>query len=865
MDWLHPFNILLIVPALLGLWWFQRRSLHPMPAGRRRALLVVRGLLVALLLIGLMQPAWRRETHEQAVIFVLDHSQSQGRQGLTRACDRVNALIAQLPGTTYVGAVSAGRSSRVLLRPTLERPRLEPHFDWIEQDGAQTDLESAVLLARGLFPPDTVQRLVLISDGIETRGDVLEAARVASAVGVMIDAAGMAGESRPDVRVARVRTSRSQLNEGAALELAVEVDSSLAGSGVIRLFENGIEVDLRPLKLAVGQQESIVFHRTPERRGMYTYRARAQGFAGDQLPENDEALALVDVLGQPLLLYIEGAPDEAHYLADAMAKEGLRLETRPPRGLPDTLDALAGFDGVILSDVAARDLSNPQMSALHDYVQDLGGGFLMIGGPRSFGVGGYYRTPIEDILPVKIKAPGVQMEHSKALALVIDRSGSMGGQKIELCKSACLATIELLRPQDYLAVVAFDTAAHWVVPLGTVGASKAATSQISGIVAGGGTNLEPAMHEAYQALKTAKARVRHMIVLTDGHTAGGGYEALAAQMKQEGMTVSAVGVGADADHGLMQRIATAGGGQAYQTTDPANIPKIFTQDTMVHIGKLVREEPFVPRQAEQHPMLRGWNSQQTPALLGYVKTQRKALAQAPLVTDQDDPLLAIWRFGLGKAVAFTSDCKSRWAASWVSGWPGYSRFWAQVLREMGRSTHGRGMELRLEEQRSRQALVTVDLASEPGEFKNDARVTVDVYFVPAGAGRAGSQHLTTLMLDQTAPGRYEQSFALKEPGVYLVRAVSGGDSTSAGLVSNVSDEAALGQVNAPLLEQVAAATGGRLISDKQLELPPIDSSHVQYVELAPPLLRLLLLLFIADVLIRRWENVLGIVAASRKG
>jgi uncharacterized membrane protein len=858
MDWQHPLNILLIVPALAGLWWFQRRSLHPMPAGRRRALLAVRGVLVGLLLLASSQPASRHTTHEQAVMFVLDHSQSQGEQGLTRSLGRAQEIAARLPADTFVGYVSTGRTSRVLARPSLAREALEPDFELLARDGAQTDLESGLLLARGLFPPDTAQRVVLLSDGLETRGDLLEAARVAAVAGVSIDTVGVAGQSRPDVRLVRLRTSRSQLNEGAALELTADVESSLTGTGLIRLFENGIEVESRPLKVAVGQQQSVSFRRTPDQRGMYTYRVRVEGFAGDQLPENDESLALADVLGQPTLLYIEGAPDEAHYLADAMAKEGLRLETRPPRGLPEGLEELAGFDGVILSDVSARELSNQQMSALHDYVEELGGGFLMIGGPRSFGVGGYYRTPIEELLPVKIKAPDVQLEHSKALALVIDRSGSMGGAKIELCKSACLATIELLRPQDYLAVVAFDQAAHWIVPMASVGSSRAAAGQVSSISAGGGTDLQPAMTDAYEALKHAKARLKHMIILTDGHTSGGGYEALASQMKQEGMTVSTVGVGADADVGLMQRIAAAGGGQAYMTTDPANLPKIFTQDTMVHIGKLIREEAFVPRQVEQHPMLSGWNSQQTPALLGYVKTHRKSLAQVPLVTDQGDPLLAIWRFGLGKSVAFTSDCKSRWAASWIAGWPGYSRFWAQVLREMARCTRGRGMELRLEEQRSRSARVTVDLVDEPGEFKNDAQVAADVYFVPAGAGRIGSRHLQTLALEQTAPGRYEQNFELPAPGVYLVRAASGGDSLSAGLVSNLSDEAALGQIDVSLLERVAAATGGRLLAADQLELPPIDSTHVQYRELSPLLLRLLLLLFLADVLIRRWENVLGI-------
>ena len=651
--------------------------------------------------------------------------------------------------------------------------------------------------------------------------------------GVVIDAVPIAGQLRPDVRVVRLLSSRSQLNEGATLELKADIESSLAGKGRIRLFENGIEVESHELEAAVGQKQSIAFERSPDQRGMYTYRVRVDGFADDELPDNDQALTLVDVRGQPLLLYVEGESDQSHYLAEAMAKEGIRLQTRPARGIPDTLQGLAGFDGVILSDIPARQLTDHQMGLLRDYVEQLGGGFLMIGGVQSFGVGGYYRTPIEDLLPVKMKAPDTQVHHATALALVIDRSGSMTGQKLELAKSACSASVELLTAKDFLAVVAFDDRAHWIVPMAAVGSKDAATSQISGITPGGGTNLQPAMNEAYQALQHVKAKLKHMIILTDGQTGGGGYEALAGQMKQEGMTVSTVAVGGGADVALLERIAAAGGGKAYATTDAANLPKIFTQDTMIHVGKLIREESFLPRQVERHPMLRGWDSEQTPPLLGYVKTHRKSLAQVPLVTDQGDPLLAHWRFGLGKVTAFTSDCKSRWAAGWITGWSGYSWFWAQVLREMARPTQGQGLDLELQELRGRQASVSVDLAEDAGDFKNDAEVIADVYFVPAGGGQIGMRQCCTLPLDQTAPGRYEQRFALGDPGIYLVRARSGSDVVSAGLVSNVSSESAAGQVDLPLLARICQTTGGRVLDADQTQLVPLEANQVQYFELAP--------------------------------
>ena len=506
------------------------------------------------------------------------------------------------------------------------------------------------------------------------------------------------------------------------------------------------------------------------------------------------------------------------------------------------------------------------MATVRAYVEHLGGGFVMIGGRSSFGVGGYYRTPIEDVLPVKMKAPDSEERRSTALALVIDRSGSMSGQKIEICKSAAIATVELLGRKDYIAVVAFDSAATWIVPLTRVTSQSAIASQISTINSGGGTNIYPGMVAAHEALAASPAKTRHMIVLSDGQTSGSGYQPLAAQLKTENITVSTVAVGAGADAALLSSIAAAGGGQFYQTTDPANIPRIFTQDAMVHLGRLIREEAFRPRQVERHPMLKGWSGDAVPELLGYVKTVRKATAQVPLVTDLNDPLLAHWRFGLGKVTAFTSDCKSRWASLWITGPAGYSQFWAQVLRETAREPQGRHMDLRLEE-RGTAARIVVDLMEDAARFQNDARVEADVFFVPAGSLGAAMKPLgDDVLLEQEGPGRYAGSFRPDEPGVYLVRARSGRTSVSAGLVHNVSGEAAAGRVDLGLMEKVSRLTGGTVLrpSGGEDRLPPAAAGRGRYVELAPAFVKLLLLLFVADLAIRRWENVLGMLELVRR-
>ncbi|PTX99939.1 hypothetical protein DB346_19205 [Verrucomicrobia bacterium LW23] len=859
MDWANPYILLLIPPAVALLFWIDSGSTHPMPTERRRLLLYVRAVLVALGLLALAGPAVRTASSAAAVIFVLDHSESQGKKGIEAQRARVQQLADRLPGGVKVGYVSAGGRTHVERAPSDDRavPSAEELEKLQSADGSQTDLSGAVALASGLFPSGHSRTMVLVTDGVQTRGDLESSSRNASLGGTVIHTVPVAGEVRPDIRVDALTPTRARVNEGASVELAAHIEGTISGKGTVRLFENGIEVESRPVTIEAGKPVTMQFQRTPRQRNLYSYRVRVEGIQGDSIADNNEGLALVDVAGRPLLLYLEGEPGEAHYLSEAMAKEGIQLQTRSAAAMPQSLQELAGYDGIIISDVPAQQFSDQAMALMRDYVEQLGGGFLMIGGKNSFGAGGYYRTPIEDILPVKMKSPNEEEQQSVALCFVMDRSGSMAGDKIEICKSAAIATVELLSQKDYVGVVAFDSNATWIVDMQQVTSVAGIASMISTISPGGGTNIYPGMVAGRAGLEGVKARIKHMIVLTDGQTSGTGYEALAADLKSKGVTVSAVGVGGDADLRLLQAIAASGGGSFYYASEASMLPRIFTQDAMVHLGKLIREEAFAPKQMERHPMLKNWDAAKTPQLLGYVKTNRKATAQVPLVTDTGEPLLATWRFGLGKVTAFTSDCKSRWASLWITGWSGYSPFWAQVLREMAREPSGQFMDLQIE-QRGEEARVVVDLLRDATEFRNAAQVDADVYFVPATALGGALQPFARLTLSQTAPGRYQSDFNLKDAGVYIIRARSGADMVSAGLVRNISGETAGGRVNLPLLESAARISGGTVLKEGD-PIPLQGLARGSYVDLTPWLVRLLLLLFIADILIRRWENATAMV------
>jgi Ca-activated chloride channel homolog len=853
LDWESPKLLLLILPAVALLLWIESRSSHPMSALRKRLLLVTRALGVMLALAALAGPARVTQTGRKALGIVVDASQSMGAEGLAKALSEAARVRSTLGGGIDSFVVQLG--SEPELMPAASTPAMQE--DWQKKHGADSHYAAAVEYAEALFPPGASRNILLIGDGHETRGSLLDAAREAAVSGIKLHALPVAGPRRPDARLLSLTPNRTRLFEGASLSLKAVFESTLESAATLKLYENGIEVEKRPVTLKPGAMQEVVFNRTPSSRSTFQYRAVLEGVKGDSLPGNDSALAIVDVRGRLRLLYIESDAAEGRYLMQAMEKEGIELDMRQPGNLALNFEQLGGYDGVILSDVPAHQLGEPLMNALRDYVDKLGGGLVMLGGPGSFGVGGYYRTPIEEVLPVRLKAPDEEEKQSAAVAIVMDRSGSMAGEKLEMAKSAAIATAEVLGHNDSLGVWAFDSEAHVVAPMTRLTSTSAVSGQIAAVASGGGTNLQPAFQLARDALLHTKARVKHMIILTDGQTAGTGYEQLATQCRNEGLTVSTVAIGEGSHVSLLQAIASSGGGQSYSTMDASSITRIFTQDTLMHTGRMIREEPFIPELKEKDPILAGFEKWDSPTLLGYVKTTRRTSARVPLVTESGDPLLAHWRYGLGKATAFTSDAKSRWASLWIARWAGYGRFWSQVLRETARAPQGRLMDLSARMQGD-DARISVDLLSDAGTRANNAAITAEVFHVAADALGAPMKSVQKLTLRQDAPGAYAGDFKPTQPGVYLIRAQNGAEMVTTGLIHNPSTESSLGTVNEDILKEAARITGGDYLADGK-GLPNLETTKaVQYEELWPDLLVMLLILFLIDTGIRRWEHVVGL-------
>jgi hypothetical protein len=457
------------------------------------------------------------------------------------------------------------------------------------------------------------------------------------------------------------------------------------------------------------------------------------------------------------------------------------------------------------------------MKILQSYVRDLGGGLVAIGGPNSYGVGGYFQTPLEETLPVEMRLKDQKRIPKLTMAYVIDRSGSMeeigpsNVTNLELAKEAARRSIAFLYPQDRAGVLSFDSNPEWLVPLQYVTSQQSIDNQIGTLRPGGGTDIFAAVKAITESLPGDPSTLKHVILLTDGGADSTGIVDMVAKMYQNyGITVTTIGIG-NAVPPFMADIAKAGHGIYYNLVDLQTVPQIFTAETVLATRSYIVEKEFTASQSAQSPLMNGITTM--PTLLGYVAATAKDTATTILTAPGfNDPLLASWQYGLGRAVAFMSDATGRWAKNWV-GWDQFGRFWSQVVRSTISDT---GLGNRLEshiEQRGDQTVLVVEARDASGGFLNNLDLSAHVTD-PALTAQA-------VQLQQVAPGRYETAISPQHEGAYFIR-VGGSainDPTSAaaqtfGWVLSYSSEYAIRPPNVGLLTDLAQLTNGALIGDQ---------------------------------------------------
>jgi len=859
---------LLLLPILVGLTLIVHAAArHRLGIGRRRAALLVRAILLGVLTFALAGFQLILPMDRLATVFVVDLSDSVGNAGREDGLAFLRQALAAMPGDDLAGVVAFGRDALVERLPAEVRD-----IDRLASTPIRsaTDIGAALRLASALFPDDVQRRIVLLSDGNDTTGTGQDAAALAASRGIQIETRLLGGTATDEVLVERLTTpTTSRLGE--EIEATATITSTVAQLATVRLFADGGLVETQRVDLPAGTT-AVTFRVKPTEPGFHVFRAVVEA-ARDTFDKNNRADSDTIVKGPPRTLVVAGDAKVAAELVAALTTEHQTTELVAPDAVPSDLAGLANYDSVVLVDVPRTDLGDRRMAALQSYVRDLGRGLVMIGGPHSYGAGGYTNTPLEEVLPVDMGVRDKTKQPDIALVVVIDQSGSMdachcntfnqsggtaiqGVRKVDIGKEAILRAVAALQATDSIGVVGFNEAAHWIVRTQPLGNVTSLQDQIAGIQPNGQTNIFAGLDAAVGSLETATATRRHIILLTDGWSRSGAYDQILARMKAAGITLSTVGAGGGAAPVLAQ-LAAQGGGRYYPAVNPSSIPDIFLKETQQVSGQQIVEEPFHPVQTGSSPILRGLDAGYPP-LLGYNGTTAKAAAQTILVTGRDDPLLAQWQYGLGRSVAWTSDTTGRWAKDWLP-WRDFSRFASQLVAWTFPGEETGGIEARFDTRGEQTTLhvESVEADGSPRDFYATTAKIVGPDLQPVDAS-----------LVQVAPGIYEAPLGALDPGAYAIRLSQTRPGTAplgrtVGLVAPTATEYRRLGTNEALLGALRSATGGTVVAAPSDVWRHDLSRTSHYADLWPLLLVIAMLLWPLDVALRRVSLGRREVAATR--
>jgi len=814
-----------------------------------RAAAVCRLAVLLLAIAALAGLGLQRTTDAQTVLFLLDASDSVSLDNRARARQYVAETVKAAGRQDRYGVIVFGAT------PVVETPvGREPLPTKPPQagDGRGTDIGAAVKLAMAAFPQEGARRIVLLSAGNENRGGGREAAQIARMGGADIYAVPLKNEYGGEVLVERLVVP-SEVKFGESFLVRVVAWSAKETGGRLSLYRDGEFVGAQPVKLTAGKNV-FSYQQSINQGGFHMFQARLEA-PDDVIEENNRGIGLVAVRGRPRVLYVEKDRDQGTNLLKALRTQSLQVEMVGPEGLPKTADGLNKYDSIILSNVSALRVSKRQMELLRNYVRDHGGGLVMLGGEESFGVGGYYRTPVEETLPVTMEARQKVEIPSLAVVLVIDRSGSMETSvdtrfsKLDLAKEAAQLVVELLDERNEVGVIAFDTAWSWVVPMGAAKDKDRIIREIASIKAGGGTDLFPPLKEAYQTIYDRTALLRHVLVLSDGEVTAADFSGLVRRMQKDKISVSSVAIGKDSDVRFMTDLSRWGRGRFYYTEDIHSIPRILTLETQLASKASIIEQAFRPALSHgSHEIVQDIRWDQVPPLGGYVSATPKPTADVLLLSHQRDPILAAWRYGLGRSVAFTSDAKAKWGVLWLK-WDAYNKLFGQMVRWSLRTTQRREVVASVFQQDDR-GEVQLEAVDEKGDFINFVEATTGVVLP--------DKTQQVLSLTQVGPGRYRGSFEAADQGAYVVGVSERKDqkllgSEVASLVVPYSPEHRALAVNEGLIRDVVTLSGGALpTAPEQIFTQNRRQARVR-VEAWPYLLGLALLVFLPDIALRRFR------------
>jgi uncharacterized membrane protein len=834
----------LFLLALLPLFWlWQWRAFRSLAS---LFSLLLHSLVLALLVLAAagIHRLLPGTTSTPLLVLDLSHSVTAAqRQWMQSVIEERGHPTADTPVVVFAGGHQ--RMSWREAEPLLAAPPADLRLE-------ETNLESALT---EVLKEATNQNVYLLSDGWETKGEARSILPLLGERQLHVYAfPPPPAAAVPNVGIQRLGAPPSTTG-GEAVEVSVALENthSTAVRGELILRQEDKVVWQQSVALAPGVSlltHPLVFSDS----GLIPLRATftPDTAQDDATPQDNQATAWVSVAPTEKVLLLSDRAQDNRYLETVLKGRGLGVTALNVAAKPAAIPSPEPFGAVILNNVARDKLPPALVNGLENYVSK-GGGLIMVGGEESLGLGGYKGSTVEKALPVTLIPPQKE-EHSTAVILVIDKSGSMRKEnRILYAKEGARTVARNLKDTDLLGIVGFDQEPFVVVPLDYLGRARPdIEDRLSRLKASGGTFLLPALHEAKRQLERQDATRKQIVILTDGETGGSGSDYLdlvSVMHREQKMIISAIAVGEQANLRLLSRIADYGGGAFHHTSDPSTLPDLFL-DEMEEEGeeKTMVEKDLTPIPNRESPLLKGLEDRPLPPVKGYVEAEVKKGARTDIALRVDGkrpPLMASWEYGQGKSVAFTSDANGRWSAPWVS-WEGFSKFWSQAVRWC------------LPEVQRKDSHFAVELGH------NDSGLLVALFsYGTSEEGRAASADVqgptkseAVFPLERIAPGHYQGAYATTAPGDYRVEVTlpTGEKLGPFGytLPPRRPMEIPQLQPNLPLLQALARATDGSVSPEVATVVQPTAPARQQ--PLLPYLIPLAMALYFLELLVRRLSH-----------
>ena len=826
---------LLLLTALPIAWCFYEWRKHT-----RHLTLITKALMLVMVALALAGPVLSWQERKVALAVVADTSASLSGKDLARE-QNILKQIDSAKGSNELEVIPFARSPRDLTSA-------ETGYKLAATAGAAgngTNLEAPVRNALASLPTGMLHRILLITDGNENEGALTRAAWQAKELHVPIDTIALAGRDRPQILAEAVGLPPAVFT-GEQFPVDLTVYSPKATDATVDLAAEGKSIGSHIVSLTAGENR-IQMRASLNAAGAIDVSGSVQA-AGLGASRFEGAVSV----RRPKVVWVsqDTAGTEKH-IAGLLASN--KFDFTQVHALPDSLD---DAQIIVFNNINFEAMSPADKQRIETFVKG-GGGALWIAGENNMYVDrkGQPEDALERTFPAKLAPP--REPEDTVVVLVMDKSASMEGKKIELSRAAAAGVIDNLRPEDQVGILIFDNSFQWTVPIRRADDKPLLRRLIAGITPDGGTQIPAALTEAYRKMAPLTATFKHMVLLTDGISEEGDSMKLAKDAADHKTTISTIGLGQDVNKPFLEKLATIAGGKSYFLVDPSGLEQILLHDVKEHTGTVAIEKAIAVDIKHPSDLLDKIDMTKVPNLQGYVRFDAKPSADEILQADGKDPLLTRWQYGLGRATVFASDAKSRWSADWVT-WAGFDTLWTNIFRDL--LPRGTDSEAIASFDAANQELVVdYHLSSRAAAPDNPP----EIYAIGPGDFRKPLKLERVSLLDYRARVRIGEA-----QGLFRVRPLN--DSRIFPEVGLYRPEEELTEYgsNQALLKSVSAATGGRFEPNPEQAFENGGQSIESTVRLWPILLGLAILLNLAELIMRKWRGIIesvrapGAVAAS---